>query len=295
MTTTNISFDLKTERTFGVELEGFGIARHNVVQLLIGAGITNVQTAYYSDHGNTDKWKIKQDCSIQGENGFEVVSPILRGNEGLAQLKIVMDTLIANGARVNKSTGVHVHFGVGDWGLPQFRNLFARYVKYEQAIDSFMPPSRRNNNYCRPLTTIGGAIQNIGMNGVGIKNVVEAKWHSWKNVKNLTQYSDYFGRSRYFKLNLQSFWSHGTIEFRQHSGSFEFGKVCRWIELTGAMIAQVDNKMRVKNWRETQPTLESQLETMLGNMADNDLLSSEAIAYFKTRQRAFIERATSVA
>ena len=36
-------------------------------------------------------------------------------------------------------------------------------------------------------------------------------------------------RSRYFKLNSQSYWRHRTVEFRQHSGSVEFEKVKNWI------------------------------------------------------------------
>lgn len=276
---TTMNYNLTTNRTFGVELEGFGLARTTVVDLLLRAGISNVCQSYYSDHGQTNMWKIKTDASIQGHLGFEVVSPILQGNEGLAELEKVMTILEDAGAQVNRSCGVHVHWGVRDWGMPQFRNLFARYVKYEEAINSFLPRSRHNGTYCRSLNTF--ADTNTP------KTSTELKWNSWKQVKTLRQFRDYFHANRYYKLNLMSYWAHGTIEFRQHSGSFNFEKVCRWIEFTGAMIAQVDNKVRVKNWRSDEPTKAEQLDTMLDNMVANEVLSNETARFLRGRQRQF--------
>ena len=34
---------------------------------------------------------------------------------------------------------------------------------------------------------------------------------------------------RYYKMNLQSYSRHQTIEFRQHSGTVEFTKISNWI------------------------------------------------------------------
>lgn len=39
------------------------------------------------------------------------------------------------------------------------------------------------------------------------------------------------GQGRYHKLNLVSLWVHGTIEFRQHSGTVDADKAVNWIEL----------------------------------------------------------------
>lgn len=57
-------------------------------------------------------WTAEQDGSINNSAGghkCEIVSPILRGVEGLAQVAEVLRTLEAKGHRVNASTGVHVH------------------------------------------------------------------------------------------------------------------------------------------------------------------------------------------
>ena len=41
---------------------------------------------------------------------------------------------------------------------------------------------------------------------------------------------------RYHKLNLMAFWRHGTVEFRQHSGTIDAEKICAWISLTQGFI-----------------------------------------------------------
>lgn len=41
---------------------------------------------------------------------------------------------------------------------------------------------------------------------------------------------------RYFKINLQAYLRHGTIEFRQHSGSANATKVCNWVRFLQAFI-----------------------------------------------------------
>lgn len=42
--------------------------------------------------------------------------------------------------------------------------------------------------------------------------------------------------SRYFKVNLMSFQRHGTIEFRQHSGTVNATKIANWVRFLGQFI-----------------------------------------------------------
>jgi hypothetical protein len=49
--------------------------------------------------------------------------------------------------------------------------------------------------------------------------------------------------SRYYKLNLSAINVHGTIEFRQHSGTVNAEKAVNWVKLTaGFMRAAEDAK-----------------------------------------------------
>src|SRR3954470_7213352 len=58
-------------------------------------------------------WNAQNDGSIRptipGYVGVEIVSPILRGADGLAQIADVVARLNAMGGRVNRSCGFHVH------------------------------------------------------------------------------------------------------------------------------------------------------------------------------------------
>jgi hypothetical protein len=94
------------EMTFGIEIET--TAPESALQndgLRIGSYHYGIQVPYLPEG-----WKAERDGSIRsnhGEHACEIVSPILRGAEGLAQVAEVLRTLEAKGHRVNVSCGVH--------------------------------------------------------------------------------------------------------------------------------------------------------------------------------------------
>ena len=136
---------------FGIELECFNATQIQVAQALVNAGINAVTSGYSGS--NYALWQIKTDGSIQGINGFEVVSPILEGEAGIAEARKVCEVLVAIGAKVNQSCGFHIHHNAKNWGIQEFRNLFKRVAKFEAALDSVQPTSRRanNNRYCKSI------------------------------------------------------------------------------------------------------------------------------------------------
>ena len=103
--------------TFGVELECYlpnGVSRVEAAERVSQAiGGRPVRCEGYN-HRDGNYWKIVSDVSVSGrQNGWEFVSPILKGQSGLDELKIVMDTLTAIGATVDRHCGTHVHIGIG--------------------------------------------------------------------------------------------------------------------------------------------------------------------------------------
>ncbi|SRR5579883_1894191 len=213
-------------RTFGIEIEAYNCTKAQVATALQQAGI-NAEVQSYN-HNTQPCWKVITDNSISGTNGFEVVSPVLQGEEGLRQVRVVMQTLTAIGAKVNKSCGMHVHFGASNLNLQHFKNLFKHYVKFEDVLDAMMPQSRRgsNNVYCKSLLERfdrGSRTRSINWAFEVIDNA--------NSLEGL--YEAVTGRDRYFKLNLLSFWRHGTIEFRQHAGTVDADKACNWVLFLG--------------------------------------------------------------
>lgn len=199
--------------TFGVEIECYNVLRSCLINEVSQRNVS-IQSEGYNHTDNNHYYKIVSDGSIQGNDGQEVVSPILKGKDGLNSLKNVCDSLNAVGAKVNRSTGLHVHFDASKISDAHFVNIFKNYQKLESVIDSFMPNSRRanNNGYCASL---------IGLN----YNRCETK----SDVISLN-------RTRYRKVNAESYLRHKTIEFRQHSGTTEYEKMANWINFLRKLI-----------------------------------------------------------
>mgnify|MGYP002605744314 CR=1 FL=1 len=199
--------------TFGVELETYNVLRDALIREVERRNIS-IQSEGYNHRDNNNYYKIVSDASIQGVNGQEVVSPILKGKQGLNSLKSVCDSLNAIDAKVNKSTGLHVHFDASKINDSHFVQIFRNYQKLEKVIDSFMPQSRRaqNNGYCRTM-------QGIDYNSCVTKADVI-------RVNN----------TRYRKVNAESYLRHKTVEFRQHSGTTDYEKIANWINFLRKLI-----------------------------------------------------------
>ena len=225
-------------RTFGIEIEF--IAQNNmqttvreINNYLESQNATfDMYTACYTDT-DSSKWRLKTDASLYG-NGLEIVSPVLQGDRGYRDLNIVLNALDHIGATVNKSCGLHVHVGVRDWNIKNFRNLYKRWTKFERAIDQVMPQSRRkdNNQYCASTASRFGSTLHLAYKTID-------------KCRTARQLQEKIG-TRYTKLNINSFWKHGTIEFRHHSGTTDVDKITNWLKVCLSMCQAADVRRSIK-------------------------------------------------
>lgn len=262
---------MTTVGKFGIELECFNVEMSTVVGMLRSIGLNTYSSSYSGRQYSV--WQVKSDCSIQGVNGFEVVSPILEGEAGLADVQKVCDALVSLGAQVNKSCGFHIHHDATGWGIQKFRNLFKRFIKFETALDSIQPESRRGNNnrYCASV----------------LKTFAEID-----KCNTLNKLSELYGNSRYYKLNLQSFFRQNSVEFRNHAGTVDAEKVINYIRLTSAMVADADDKTAVQNF--TKPTTAKEsLDTMLAGMVRRNRIAPRIAKFYKARQVKFAQGVTA--
>lgn len=213
--------------TFGVEVECIlppGCSRRSAAAAITAAGVPCHEEGY--SHSTPGQWKVVTDGSLGYDRGAEFVSPPIRGEAGFRQLKVVCDTLTHIGAKITSRCGLHVHVGVEpvSMDLTQFfKNLVTLYSSAERAIDTFMPQSRRgsNNVYCQPLRP------NHLMASAGtVAQVVQAVGQSTSARTG----------SRYCKLNLQSYFAYGTVEFRHHGGTVDGVKATNWVRLCMRMV-----------------------------------------------------------
>lgn len=210
------------DRTFGVEIEAYNVNKTSLKNTLNELGI-NIVEEYYN-HDTRGHWKIVRDASISGHNACEIVSPVLKGADGLEQLKKVCIALNKIGAKINKSCGLHIHLGVSDYDTDNFKNLLKSYINVENEVDKMMPATRRGNTnkYCRSMK----------MNKTAI--LMKRKIDEATGIENLAD--SVFSGGRYFKVNIQCYRRQKTIEFRQHSGSVQYSKIKNWILICARMV-----------------------------------------------------------
>ena len=203
----------KTGFTFGVEIECLMMRSR-----FIERARDNRMQYEYQGYNHTDNrtfYKLVSDSSIHGDNPIECVSPILEGNDnGFKSLKNCCKTLNEADAKVNRSTGLHVHIGASGMTDKWFLNIFKNYQKLESIIDTFMAPSRRrdNNTFCKSLQ---------GYNFDYANTIADLQ-------RKLS--------SRYYKVNPMSINRHGTIEFRQHQGTTDFEKISNWVRFCAKLV-----------------------------------------------------------
>jgi hypothetical protein len=209
-------------RTFGVEIEAFGVTRAALLAELRAQGLEAQDEEY--NHSTRPHWKIVRDGSVTGANAFELVSPVLQGLEGLADLERACRALKICGAQVNASCGLHVHLGASDLSIEHMRQLVRNYLVLEPTIDQLMPTNRRasNNTFCQSLL--------LGRTQAAAEAAILAA----TTTQALATAAN--GTSRYRKVNLQSFFRHGTVEFRQHSGSTDFEKISFWVKFLANLV-----------------------------------------------------------
>ncbi|UOQ99909.1 amidoligase family protein [Hymenobacter sp. 5317J-9] len=208
-------------RTFGVEIEAFGVTSAALLAELRAQGLEAQAEGY--NHTTRGHWKITSDASISGPNAFELVSPVLQGLEGLADLERACRALRICGAQVNSTCGLHVHLGARDLSIEAMRQLVRNYLVLEPTIDQLMPADRRGDAayYCRSLQrgrTLAAAEQAI------------------LSATTAQELGNAANTNRYHKVNMQSFFRQGTIEFRQHSGTTNFEKISMWVRFLANLV-----------------------------------------------------------
>ena len=211
---TSTQLDYSFTRKFGIEIEAYNCTREKLASELRAAGIDVAVEGY--NHTTRNHWKLVTDASLTGNNTFELVSPVLEGEAGLKELEKVCWVLEFCDVKVNDSCGLHIHMDAADFDLQTWKNLALSYKHLERVIDSFMPQSRRQNYYCKGLSSISAS--------------------DIQAAQSINDLQAAFGNNRYRKVNLEAYARHRTVEFRQHSGTTNFTKMENWIRFLNGLI-----------------------------------------------------------
>jgi len=206
-----------TERTYGIEIEVVKLNSATIRDLIAELAAADVKaydsTSSYDHNIRQGQWKIMKDASITGNSGFEIVSPPLKGDEGIDEVIAVLSVLRKLGARVDDSCGMHIHHDVSDLSRNQIAQATKLYNKHENVMDEQVPADRRMNNayYCRSVRSQESNIEMF----VNNRRVYESD-------------------ARYCKVNVRAYLRHQTLEFRQADANLSTANAIAWIVFTQA-------------------------------------------------------------
>lgn len=222
---------LQRRLKFGIEIEVIdgNYTREQIAQAIRNKGVEAYEEGY--NHTTRTYWKVITDSSC----GYEVVSPVLYGLEGLNELQKVCEALNEVRCVVDIRCGLHVHHDINDLSLEQIKNIYRVYHKHAEAIEQILPKSRRlgARGYAKSLDA-------------WMMNIIE-------QAQTMNELRNYL-TDRYWALNFTSYTKYGTIEFRQHSGTIEFEKIANWVLLTHKIIERATSGKKVR--KKSQARLE---------------------------------------
>lgn len=213
------------EMTFGVEFETT-LPRDVIAVGSYGQG-TQIP-------GLPEGWVAKHDGSIRASRnrmGAEIVSPILKGADGIRQLQAVCQWFQQVGAKVNRSTGFHVHVGwTGD--ATALERLVFLASNFEKALyASTGTKTRERNHYCR---------------GVQNDPVYQARF---------VQGDQRQTAGRYYLLNLTNLGNgrKQTVEFRCFAGTTNLSKALGYVRMCLGLVEKALQAKRTTKWVAKKP------------------------------------------
>ena len=213
---------IKSQRTFGVEIEAF--AEFGKLSLL-KRRLPLV----------TDKVEVGSDGSIRTElNGFEARIGVLEGEEGEKTFRAICREINKSEAKTNKSCGLHIHLGANDikGNYHRMKKTMLFYMVFDDVIMAMLPEYRRGNNYAAKLS------HSCSLSGITRARCIEELASTWYGTgDNKDQINKCLGEprhhSRYYGINMHALLSpkRQTLEIRYHSPTTNPIKILRWISL----------------------------------------------------------------
>lgn len=235
------------------------------------------------------------DGSIKGfPYPFEIQSPRLAGLEGEEFIHLTTQTLHKYKAMINDSCGLHIHLDGKGIISPSRKTfpaallqLWKAYLVFEDVTLSFLPYSRRRNDYCRPMND---SFRLEELNNIGSLLDAEKLWYKERGLTRVSNAKEQHRHiSRYFGVNMHSLLSDGHLEIRYHSGTTNPRKILEWANLHSLIMDAATARVFTNDFlREAQATSSLKEKTQMLFTRIN--LTKESQQYFRERQRKFQDK-----
>lgn len=238
---------------FGVEVEMTGITREKAARLVaevLGTTPSHPESNCYHTRTIADqaarKWKIMRDSSIEAirndgtsepldEYRVEFVTPPLNYSD-IELLQNIIRKLRENGAKAHSSCGIHIHVDGANHTAVSLRGLVNFMTARQDLIYEALQIGDRESNWCHKLNkTLLDAMKKD-------KNLTKEKaeeiWYSRANDGYCGGIDhQHYNATRYHGVNLHSFFTKGTVEFRLFNSTLHAGKIKAYIQFCLAVSA----------------------------------------------------------
>ena len=243
---------LKNQK-FGVEVEMTGITREKAAKIVaevLGSTPSSPNSYCYDTRTIADhaarKWKIMRDSSISpkrndGTNDsldayrVEFVTPPLEYAD-IELLQTIIRKLREGGAKADSSCGIHIHVDGANHNPLSLRRLVNFMTARQDLIYESLEIGDRANRWCHKLNS------DLLSEMKKVKNLsperAEQIWYSSANDGYCDGIShDHYNQTRYHGVNLHSYFSKGTVEFRLFNSTLHAGKIKAYIQFCLAVSA----------------------------------------------------------
>lgn len=244
--------ELLKKQRFGVEVEFTGITREmaaKAVQEVVGGTISGPRRdAYYTrtiKDSQRRTWKVMRDSSISpkmnvgsanpDEYRVEFVTPPLK-YEDIEALQNIIRKFKEIGGVPHSSCGIHIHIDGANHTATSLRRMVNFMLSRQEIIYEALNIGARKDRWCRPICK--KLYDTMKKESNLTKDKAEQIWYSeandnyWGGVNH-----NHYNETRYHALNLHSFFSKGTVEFRLFNSTLHAGRIKAYIQFCLAMSA----------------------------------------------------------
>ncbi len=244
--------ELLRKQKFGVEVEFTGITRSmaaSAVRNIVGGRIYGPSRNCYQTRKITDaqgrEWKVMRDSSISpirksGNEGMdeyrvEFVTPPLHYSD-LETLQAIIRKFKEIGGTPHSSCGIHIHIDGANHTADSLKRMVSFMYSRQDIIYEALGVENRKYNWCKPICKeLNSAVKNRKHPS---KNDIETIWYSKSNDNYDGEINhEHYNQTRYHALNLHSFFSKGTIEFRLFNSTLHAGRVKAYVQFCLALSA----------------------------------------------------------
>ena len=238
---------------FGVEVEMTGITREKAARLVaevLRTTPSHPESNCYHTRTIADqaarKWKIMRDSSIEAirndgtsepldEYRVEFVTPPLNYSD-IELLQNIIRKLRENGAKAHSSCGIHIHVDGANHTAVSLRRLVNFMTARQDLIYEALQIGDRESNWCHKLNKTLLDVMKKDKNLT--KEKAEEIWYSRANDGYCGGIDhQHYNATRYHGVNLHSFFTKGTVEFRLFNSTLHAGKIKAYIQFCLAVSA----------------------------------------------------------